>query len=69
MEKPTNLDAKLKGSQFKASAISRPNKRSDAKPPRFDPTAIPRSKTIHLDYTGRLPVRGSALHKFGGPRY
>jgi hypothetical protein len=28
--------------------------------PGFDPTAIPRSRTLHLDYTGRLPQRGSA---------
>ncbi len=26
---------------------------------RFDPTSVPRSTTIHLDYTGRLPQRGS----------
>ncbi len=28
--------------------------------PGFDPTTIPRSRTLHLDYTGRLPQRGSA---------
>ncbi len=28
--------------------------------PAFDPTTIPRSTTIHLDYTGRLPSRCSA---------
>jgi hypothetical protein len=26
----------------------------------FDPRKIPRSTTIHMDYTGRMPVRGSA---------
>jgi hypothetical protein len=39
-----------------------PNK-SRIPPPsakRFDPTNAPRSKTIHLDYTDRLPQRGSA---------
>jgi hypothetical protein len=25
----------------------------------FDPTAVPKSTTLHLDYTGRLPVRAS----------
>jgi hypothetical protein len=25
----------------------------------FDPTSIPKSTTIHLDYTGRMPARGS----------
>ena len=28
--------------------------------PDFDPTTIPRSRTLHVDYTGRLPQRGSA---------
>ncbi len=27
--------------------------------PPFDPTSIPKSMTIHLDYTGRMPTRGS----------
>jgi hypothetical protein len=26
----------------------------------FDPTSVPRSTTIHIDYTGRLPNRGSS---------
>jgi hypothetical protein len=60
IEKPTNLYTNLKGRPLNDTAGQRPNKGSDAKPPRFDPTVIPRSKTIHLDYTGRLPVRGSA---------
>ena len=28
--------------------------------PPFDPTTVPKSTTLHLDYTGRLPVRCSA---------
>ena len=37
-------------------------KPKDAQPKgnQFDATAVPRSTTIHLDYTGRLPARGSA---------
>ncbi len=34
----------------------------ESKPARipFDPTSMPRSKTIHMDYTGRMPMRGSS---------
>jgi hypothetical protein len=28
-------------------------------PPPFDPTKVPLSTTLHLDYTGRMPLRGS----------
>ena len=38
------------------------DKESTTKPARipFNPKSIPRSTTIHMDYTGRLPMRGSA---------
>jgi hypothetical protein len=38
--------------------------KSEGQPPTpsvlFDPTKVPKSTTIHMDYTGRLPSRGSA---------
>ena len=44
----------------KAKAANLTNPKVDpAKNPQFDPTTVPKSTTIHLDYTGRMPKRGS----------
>ncbi len=40
-----------------ADKLSMESKREQA--PKFDPASIPKSTTIHLDYTGKMPKRGS----------
>ncbi len=43
----------------KSTNVTKIEKSSSKLDKPFDPASVPRSTTIHLDYTGRLPQRGS----------